>query len=106
SSSQLRNPRRTLIRYASRLRRTKISPPRTCTSNNSNGRGGGPEMFLPFRSYWPLWQGPQTRCRSSRDWMGKERGGHVGGTGRNFPPRGRQSRTVRCPKRKKFHRDR
>src|SRR5664279_5434855 len=51
---------------ASCFRRTKISSPRTCTSKASNGRGGGPEMLRPFRSYMPLWQAHQISRRSGR----------------------------------------
>src|SRR5664279_2488410 len=51
---------------ASCFRRTKISSPRTCTSKASSGRGGGPEMLRPFRSYMPLWQAHQISRRSGR----------------------------------------
>src|SRR5215475_4412655 len=60
------NAERQVGHQASCLRRTKISSPRTCTSNASRGRGGGPEMLRPFRSYMPLWQAHQISRRSGR----------------------------------------
>src|SRR5664280_163277 len=35
------------------------SSPLILTRYGSNGLGGGPEMFLPFRSYLPLWHAHQ-----------------------------------------------
>jgi|SRR3972149_6416997 len=42
--------------------------PRTFTEYCSNGLGGGPAMFLPFRSKWPLWQAHQIWLKSDRYW--------------------------------------
>jgi len=42
---------------------TKRFSPTSLILNFSNGRGGGPEMLLPARSYRPLWQAHQMMCR-------------------------------------------
>jgi len=38
---------------------TKISSFLMTTRYSSNGLGGGPEIFLPFKSYFPLWHAHQ-----------------------------------------------
>src|SRR5262249_22924221 len=64
---------------------TTMSSPRTLTAYCSSGRGGGPDTFLPFRSYWPLWHAHQMRDESSRNWTVQSRCVQVAENARNSP---------------------
>jgi hypothetical protein len=43
-----------------------IWSPLTFTVYSSKGRGGGPSIFFPFKSKWPLWQAHQMWLISGR----------------------------------------